>query len=146
MILYKESTTEFLSKLEPPTQSRYAYRLLELDFPKVKETDKIRKIIADARADGDGELWNTFEVRFFHELNDIIGVLANGFFVNDIFMSETRYSVVFQIYVVPHTTLDEFYDYDTIGIVYETTEQTNPQVLSAEQPVYRAGDSVGQSI
>ena len=113
ILLWKEPTKEFLSKLEPPRDSRYAYRLVETILPGLTETKPIKQIVDKAN---ESDIWNYFDARVLLTNDDNEGRPTGSIFVNDIFMSQRRYSVVFQIYIVPWAELHLIYDNHSIGI------------------------------
>lgn len=130
-IIYQETLLDFLSKLEPPRFSRYAYRLIETtlrdaDGNEIQDLERLESIVRDANKDL--KIWDHFDVHLLRWEGDTEGVDTGDIFVNDIFLSQKRYSVVFQIYVVPWAKLDLFFGYDAhaIGIMYKGNLMESP--------------------
>lgn len=109
MIVYTEDIHKFLGKLEKPHSSRYFYRLVEITLPGYKETPQIEDLLEEIRGNN---IDDYFKISFnkFPDSGDI--------FVNDIFMSKIRYSIVLQLYIKPWATLEQFAVSDQIHIEF----------------------------
>lgn len=121
-IIYKESLTEFLSKLEPPRHTRYAYRLIETvlrdaNGNEIQDLKKLEAIVQEAHKDL--KIWDHFDVHLLRWEDDTEGYDTEDIFVNDIFLSQQRYCVIFEIYVVPWAKLSLFYNEHGVGITYK---------------------------
>ena len=132
-IIYKERSTEFLQRLESPRSSRYAYRLIEITLRdatdhEITDLEVLREIVANAHKDL--RIWDHFDV--YISWDDDVGVDTEDIFINDIFLSQKRYTVVFEIYVVPWAKLNLFFDNLWISIVHKDVEATEEVVETTE--------------
>ena len=109
MIVHTEDIHLFLGKLEKPRSSRYLYRLTSITLPGYKETDQINDLLEEIK---EADISKYFKVSFnkYPDSGDI--------FVNDIFMSKIRYSIVLEIYVKPWATIEQFATSDQINIEF----------------------------